>query len=145
MTEQKPKIIKCISWIHQDTIWTFPKTKIRNKTQNASDTFTALNLKCPTCACLLTFCKCRSIEQYCKRGKTKISVRHPHTMCNRTKTKNHKVHFMDRTKQNLNFFKNKGPKQNTKCIPHIHSNQSKASNMCTPTYALQIPIDRTVL
>ena len=97
----------------------------------------------PIYSCVLTPCKYRSIKQICKRGKTKIYVRHPHTMCNKTKTKNHKVHFMDRTKYYMNFFKNKGPKQNTKCIRHIHSTQSQVSNMCMPTYICGISFERT--
>ena len=42
-----------------------------------------------------------------KREKIKISVRHPHTLCDRTKPKVDKVHFMDQTKHNLNFSKTK--------------------------------------
>ena len=40
----------------------FSKTKVQNKTQNASHTFTALNLKRPTCACVLTFAEFPSKE-----------------------------------------------------------------------------------
>ena len=104
----------------------FSKTNARNRTPNASHTFTTLNLKRPTCACLLTPCKYRSIVQFCKRGKTKISVRHPHTMCNRTKTKNHKVHFMDRTKGQYELFQKQRSETKHKMHP-THSPHSISS------------------
>ena len=48
-------------------------------------------------------------------------------------------------RDDMNFFKSKCPKQNTKCIPHIHSTQSQASNICTRTYICGISFERTLL
>ena len=138
----KPKIIKCISRIEQDTTWTFfLKTNVWNKTQKCilhvhSTQSQASNMCMPTYALQLSID--RTILKRKIRETSAYNVQ-------QNKTKNHKVHSMDRTKHNMNFSKNKGPKQNTKCIRHIHSTQSQVSNMCMPTYALQIPIDRTVL
>ena len=110
--------------------------------KNASHTFTALNLKSPTCACLLTPCKYRSIIQFCERRKRKIFVRHPHTMCNRTKTKNHKVHFMDRTRYNMNFFQKQMSETKHKMHP-THSQHSISSVQHVHAYLPPANTDRS--
>ena len=94
-----------------------------------------------TYACVLTSCKYQSIIQYWNRGKIKISVRHPHTMCNRTK--NHKVYFMDRTKHNMNFSVTK-IRNNANAINKIITLNLKV-NIFMCTHSLQIPIHHTVL
>ena len=65
--------------------WTFQKQM--TETTQMQSTNLQHSISRSIYSCVLTPCKYRSIIQYWNRGKIKISVRHPHTMCNKTKPK----------------------------------------------------------
>ena len=88
----------------------FSKANDRNNT-NAINKFTTLNLKYNICMRTYTL-QIPIHHTVLQKRKNKISVRHPHTMCNITKPKSNS--FFDgsnKTEHNFSKQKNKSPKQ----------------------------------
>ena len=94
----KPKTKKCaFHGSNKRITWFFSKTNFRNKTQNASHTFTTLNLNVQHVHAYLRPANTDRSYSFVKEEKRKYLV-DIHMQCAWI-NQNHKVHFKDRTRQ----------------------------------------------